>query len=45
LTDQVLQSKRELAFQAFRTALEARLRQEGKLKIMPEKLASLGRFG
>jgi peptidyl-prolyl cis-trans isomerase D len=45
LTDQVLQSKRELAFQAFRTALEARLRQEGKLKIMPEKLASLGNFG
>ena len=44
LTDQVLQSKRELAFQAFRTALEARLRQEGKLRIMPEKLGSLGSF-
>jgi peptidyl-prolyl cis-trans isomerase D len=44
LTDQVLQSKRELAFQAFRTALETRLRKDGKLKIMPDKLANLGNF-
>jgi peptidyl-prolyl cis-trans isomerase D len=42
LTDQVLQSKRNLAFEAFRTALEARLRQEGKLQIFPEKLKGLG---
>jgi peptidyl-prolyl cis-trans isomerase D len=42
LTEQVLQSKRSLAFEAFRTALEARLKQEGKLKIMPEKLKSFG---
>ena len=44
LTEQVLQSKRELAFQAFRTALEGRLTQEGKLKIMPEKLARLSSY-
>ncbi len=42
LTEQVLQSKRSLAFEAFRTALETRLRQEGKLRIMPEKLKSFG---
>jgi peptidyl-prolyl cis-trans isomerase D len=42
LTEAVLQSKRELAFQAFRTALEARLKQEGKLKLMPEKLKGFG---
>ena len=41
LTDQVLQSKRDLAFQAFRTALETRLRKEGKLKIMSDRLAKL----
>jgi peptidyl-prolyl cis-trans isomerase D len=42
LTDQVLQSKRSLAFEAFRTALETRLKNEGKLKIMPEKLKGFG---
>jgi peptidyl-prolyl cis-trans isomerase D len=42
LTDQVLQSKRNVAFEAFRTALEARLRQEGKLQIMPDKLKGFG---
>ncbi len=45
LTEQVLQSKRSLAFEAFRTALETRLTQEGKLKIMPEKLKSFGALG
>ena len=45
LTDEVLQNKRDLAFQAFRTALETRLRQQGKLKIMPDKLTNLGNFG
>jgi peptidyl-prolyl cis-trans isomerase D len=38
LTDQVLQEKRTLAFQAFRVALDDRLKKEGKLKIMPDKL-------
>ena len=42
LTESVLQSKRELAFQAFRTALEDRLKKEGKLKLMPEKLKGFG---
>jgi peptidyl-prolyl cis-trans isomerase D len=42
LTDQVLQTKRNMAFEAFRTSLEARLRQEGKLQIMSDKLKGLG---
>jgi peptidyl-prolyl cis-trans isomerase D len=44
LSDSVLQSKRSAAFAAFQSALEARLRQEGKLKIMPDKLKTLGDF-
>jgi peptidyl-prolyl cis-trans isomerase D len=44
LSDQVLQTKRSLAFEAFRTALEARLRQEGKLRIMNDKLKGFGSF-
>jgi peptidyl-prolyl cis-trans isomerase D len=42
LTDQALQAKRSLAFEAFRTALEARLKAEGKLQIMADKLKSFG---
>jgi peptidyl-prolyl cis-trans isomerase D len=42
LTDQALGEKRQLAFEAFRSSLEERLKQEGKLKMMPEKLASFG---
>jgi len=42
LTDQVLQTKRNLAFEAFRTSLEARLKQEGKLQIMSDKLKNFG---
>jgi len=45
ITDTLLQSKREMAFDAFRIALEDRLKQEGKLKLMPEKLRSFGDFG
>ena len=44
LTDQALQDKRSLAFDAFRTALESRLKQEGKLRIMPDKLKGFGDF-
>jgi peptidyl-prolyl cis-trans isomerase D len=44
LTEQVLQSKRSLAFEAFRTALENRLKQEGKLQIYQDKLKSFGDF-
>ncbi len=42
IAEQLLQTKRSTAFDAFRTALEARLKQEGKLKIMPDKLKSFG---
>src|SRR5713226_7232682 len=45
LTEELLQSKRNLAFEAFRTALDNRLKQEGKLKLMPEKLKNFGTFG
>ena len=45
LTEEVLQSKRNLAFDAFRTALGDRLKQEGKLKLMPEKLKVFGSLG
>jgi peptidyl-prolyl cis-trans isomerase D len=42
LTEQALQAKRSMAFEAFRTALEARLKAEGKLQIMSDKLKSFG---
>jgi peptidyl-prolyl cis-trans isomerase D len=42
LTDQVLQTKRSLAFEAFRTSLETRLKQEGKLQIMSDKMKGFG---
>lgn len=45
ITDTLLQSKRTLAFDAFRSSLEERLKQEGKLKIMPEKLRGFGNLG
>ena len=45
LTAEVLQNKRNLAFEAFRSSLEARLKQEGKLRLMPEKLKNFGSFG
>jgi peptidyl-prolyl cis-trans isomerase D len=45
LTEELLQSKRNLAFEAFRTALDNRLKEEGKLKLMPEKLKGFGTFG
>jgi len=45
ITEQVLQNKRSLAFEAFRTSLENRLKQEGKLKLMPERLKTFGTLG
>jgi peptidyl-prolyl cis-trans isomerase D len=45
LTKDLLESKRKLAFEAFQTALDNRLKQEGKLKLMPEKLKTFGTFG
>ena len=45
ITDAVLQNKRSLAFEAFRTALEDRLKKEGKLQMMPENLKGFGSLG
>jgi hypothetical protein len=45
ITDNLLQSKRGLAWEAFRTGLEERLKQEGKLKLMPEKMRGYGDLG
>ena len=42
ITDGLLQQKRSLAFEAFRTALDERLKAEGKLKLMPDKLRGFG---
>jgi peptidyl-prolyl cis-trans isomerase D len=45
LTEEALQVKRSLAYEAFRTALDERLKQEGKLKLMPEKMKNFGSLG
>lgn len=45
ITDTLLDTKRNLAFEAFRTTLEERLKQEGKLKLMPDKLRGFGTLG
>ncbi len=45
ITDTLLQSKRTMAFDAFRLSLEERLKQEGKLHLMPDKLRGFGNFG
>jgi peptidyl-prolyl cis-trans isomerase D len=42
LAEQLLQTKRTVAFEAFKTALENRMKQEGKVKLMPDKLAGFG---
>jgi len=45
ITDTLLKQKRELAFNAFQTSLNDRLKQEGKLKLYPEKMSVFGDFG
>jgi peptidyl-prolyl cis-trans isomerase D len=45
VTDTLLQSKRSLAFDAFRTSLEERLKSEGKLKVYADKLRGFGNLG
>ena len=42
LADSVLQTKRGIAFEAFRISLDNRLKAEGKLTTMPDKLKSFG---
>jgi peptidyl-prolyl cis-trans isomerase D len=41
ITQELLQSKREAAYDAFRNALEQRLEQEGKIKYMPDNMKRL----
>ena len=43
--EQIVQNKRRLAFGAFRLALENRLKQEGRLKVMPERMKDFGSLG
>lgn len=45
LTDSVLQNKRSMAFEAFQTSLDSRLKQEGKLTLYPERMKSFGTLG
>jgi peptidyl-prolyl cis-trans isomerase D len=45
ITDTLLQQKRELAFNTFRTSLEDRLKQDGTLKTYPDKMRAFGDFG
>jgi peptidyl-prolyl cis-trans isomerase D len=45
LTDTLLKKKRDLAFSAFQTSLNDRLKQEGKLKLYPEKMSVFGDLG
>jgi peptidyl-prolyl cis-trans isomerase D len=42
LAEQLLQTKRSVAYEAFKTALDARLKQEGKVKLMPDKMGGFG---
>ncbi|MGB7471260.1 MAG: peptidylprolyl isomerase, partial [Candidatus Acidiferrum sp.] len=41
IAQSLLEAKRSLAFEAFQNALEDRLKKEGKLQLMPDKLRSL----
>lgn len=45
LEEQVLQSKRSMAYEAFRQALEDRLIKEGKVKMNPAAMKAFGSFG
>jgi peptidyl-prolyl cis-trans isomerase D len=45
LSEAVVQNKRSVAFDAFRAALDARLKKDGKLKMFPEKLKAGGDLG
>ena len=45
LSEQFLQTKRSVAYEAFKTALDNRLKQEGKVKLMTDKMAGFGSFG
>jgi peptidyl-prolyl cis-trans isomerase D len=42
LAEQLLQSKRGVAYEAFKTALDNRLKQEGKVKLTTDKMTGFG---
>jgi len=42
ITDSLLKEKRDLAFQAFQTSLDERLKQDGTLKLYPDKMTAFG---
>src|ERR1700736_3222870 len=42
LAEQLLQTKRNVAYEAFKTALDTRLKQEGKVKLMTNKMTGFG---
>jgi peptidyl-prolyl cis-trans isomerase D len=45
LTEDVVQNKKGLAFEAFRTSLEDRLKKDGTVKIYQDKMKSFGSLG
>jgi peptidyl-prolyl cis-trans isomerase D len=45
ITDSLLQAKRSVAFDAFRTTLEARLKKSGELKLNQDKMRGFGDLG
>jgi peptidyl-prolyl cis-trans isomerase D len=45
IADALVQSKRALAFDAFRAALDERMKKEGTLKLMPDKMRGFGDLG
>jgi peptidyl-prolyl cis-trans isomerase D len=45
LTEDVVQNKRGLAFEAFKTSLEDRLKKDGTVKIFQDKMKSMGSIG
>jgi len=45
IADNLVRAKRDLALKAFRTALEERMKKEGTLKLMPEKMRGFGDLG
>jgi peptidyl-prolyl cis-trans isomerase D len=45
IADSLVQSKRALAFDAFRAAMEERMKKDGTLKLMPDKMRGFGDLG
>jgi peptidyl-prolyl cis-trans isomerase D len=45
IADALVQSKRALAFDAFRAAMEERMKKDGTLRLMPDKMRGFGDLG